>query len=144
MYFGMIIRKYFTETHIKSPGKLSLYCLLVACYLWICYIAYKTDMIWASSHYNSPMIIVGGFAFFGICLTVKHIPKALDFFLQCTTGIWILHPFTIRILNKIYYCAEINTSIYIKCVNFVLCIVLCSLLTYILSRNKIMRKFLVL
>lgn len=141
MYFGMAMRKYGTETNIGCINRGTFYRLLIVCYFWICYTVFKTDMIWASSHYNSPMVIVGCFSIFGICLMVKHIPHILNFLLPCTTGIWILHPFAIRVLNKIYRILGMEVSIETKFLNLVFCPVICMVVTCILSKNKWLKRF---
>lgn len=96
---------------------------------------------WASSMYCSLPVIYGTIAIF--LLVTKRTLKLYSRFyniISCSTGIWILHPFVLRVINKIYRISISEIiSIGDKCFITVLTIIISIIVTLCIKKIKYLR-----
>lgn len=100
-------------------------------------LSYMTNNIWASSMYPSIPVIFGVVILF---LLVTRIPLKLSTnkikVLSTSTGIWILHPFILRVINKICRVLFGEISIFEKITIVVATMVISGIITYYMKKNK--------
>ena len=100
-------------------------------------LSYVTNNIWASSMYPSIPVILGVVIIF---LLVTRMPLKLSSnkikILSTSTGIWILHPFILRVINKIYHILFGKIGMCEKMVIVMLTIVISGIITYYMKKNK--------
>lgn len=69
--------------------------------LYLFFEAMQCNMIWASSYYGSPFIAIACVGLFALCIGKEgRVNEIVLLFAKQTTGIWVIHPFIIRIYNK--------------------------------------------
>lgn len=100
-------------------------------------LSYMTNNVWASSMYPSIPVIFGVVILF---LLVTRIPLKLSTnkikVLSTSTGIWILHPFILRVINKICRVLFGEISIFGKITIVVATMIISGIITYYMKKNK--------
>lgn len=93
--------------------------------------------------YDFPITIIACFLIFKSILNKYQENRILDKLLDKSIGIWVMHPFVLMILNKLYFHFFGEASLVI-CIFFVLVsVMVCSIVVEITAKNKYLKKLFV-
>lgn len=142
-FIGMYIKKN-EKLNVGIWGKIDIL-VFVICWLCVCMLAIKLHIVWASSYYDFIPVV------FGSVILMKNMVNCSihnDMFWNIakriaptTTGIWILHPFIYKIANKCLIYFGLKQNIGIRIIEVVFIYGICSIITVVLLKNRILRKY---
>lgn len=107
----------------------------------LCILSKMFNILWASSMYSSIPVIYGTIAIFLLIMDKPlKIYARLKNIISSSVGVWILHPFILRIINKIYRMSfgdiiPISSKIFIT----ILTIVIAIILTLCIKKNRYLK-----
>ena len=131
------------ECRNKNSLSLSLSLLLeILFFITVIILSKITGILWASSYYDFPGIIFGTVILFSIIQekTSGKIPAKWLPFLGTSSGIWIFHPFVVKLLNKVYQYFFGTLTLPIRIGILIFTIFSCLLVTLLFEKNKYLRK----
>ena len=127
----------FKEIDEIKYNRCILVVILLVSILSLNLLSYMTNNIWASSMYPSIPVVFGVVVLF---LLVTRIPLKLSSnkikVLSTSTGIWILHPFILRVINKICRVLFGEITICGKIAIVIATIAISGIITYYMKKNK--------
>lgn len=142
---GKALRHLLEDSHIKMFKKWNVVAIILipALHTTLCITSYFLDIKWASSFYTYLPVVMNCIIIFILFMQQDHltfISKANPM-LDKTIGIWVLHPFVLKLMIKVYtILLTEQPNLIVKCVMMVTCILLCSCIVAIANRNKYLRK----
>lgn len=139
-YLGMVIKKQNIASDILKKHRGILVISVLITYGATCALAQSLDLIWASSHYTSPFIVLGSSLIFILLVEVKSIPKVIRRAVTMSTGIWVLHVFIIRVTEKMYEMLGISELLILKCFDVFVILIVCQLIISIAMKNRYLKK----
>lgn len=112
--------------------------IIAACFAITVAFSYLSGIQWASSYYDLILVTIGTVLIF-LFLQNKFENKISDRLhkVLCTgTGVWILHPFVLKVFNKLYTMFLGEITLLPRCGILVLTIIACVCLTLIINKIK--------
>lgn len=140
---GKALRHLLEASHIKMKWNVIAIILIPVLHTTLCITAYFWDIKWASSFYTYLPVVMNCIIIFILFVQHGHLTliSKVSPMLDKTIGIWVLHPFVLKLMIKVYtILLTEQPSLIIKCVMMVICILLCSCIVAIANRNKYLRK----
>lgn len=119
--------------------------IIVVCYLSMILFSDFTGILWASSYYTFPLVAVAVFFFFILFMTFPlNISDKMHEIFLTSTGIWVLHPFVLRVILKIFTFFGIETNLLISGIIFLFTIISSITLSLIAKRMKFINRMITL
>lgn len=99
-------------------------------------------MMWASSYYAFLPVVIGTLLIFLLTrdVTKNRISDRLGEIINTSTGIWIFHPFVVKVLNKLYTMYFGDLSLLPRCGILIFTVIICMLISLIIGRIKYIRR----
>lgn len=136
---GQNIRKCVFKDHHKS-----LFFMFIGSILGVYAISTLIDNKWASTMYSSIPVLVGTVALFLLItnssLNISAWPSTVKNVVSMSTGIWILHPFVLKVINKAHHVLLGKIGFISKLPILIMTIAISCLITYIFNKSKYLSK----
>lgn len=102
-FIGMKIKHLLSHRMLSHKQEIIAVICMISGLVFLAITANTSNIIWASSFYGSPLIVAACISIFVLCIGFEdRLNRNILLFSTQTTGIWVIHPFIIRIYNKFF------------------------------------------
>ena len=107
-------------------------------FITTCALSLVLKLPWASSFYDFPILTIGMISLFGLLIRNDVTNRYINFFLDKSIGIWVLHPILLLVLNKVMRTLNIDLLI-VRIVCIFICVFISGEITFIVMKNRILK-----
>lgn len=122
----------------NSSIKISFFITILLCYIIINVVSKITEIIWVSSFYTFPIVIFAVILLFMLLITIdsNKISDIAYYVLETSTGVWILHPFVLKVIKKICIMLMGNINLLESIMIMTVTILVCVIVTMVINKIK--------